>query len=140
VIRLATDEELIHIENDPVRPHLSKEWRIRSGREVYVLERDNEIAACICVAFMNEVPTCEDDMNQAGTDIAVFYTVWSYKPRAGRELVNGVAESINMQRKWVKRFVTLSPLTEMAEKFHLKNGATLLAKYKDCQNFEYIVC
>jgi len=140
VIRLATIEELVHIENDPVRPHISKEWRTRSGREVYVLERDNEIAACICVAYTTEVPTNESDLEFVGNEVAVFYTVWSYKPRAGRELVNGVAELISMQRKWVNRFVTLSPLTEMAEKFHLKNGATFLEKHKDCQNFEYIVC
>ena len=137
MIRLAKDYELDHLKNDPVRPHISKKWRTRSGREVYVLERDGEIAACICVAYMDEVPTCEQDMKWVGINTAVFYTVWSYQKGAGREIVNGVAEKIKSQRSWVKRFVTLSPLTEMAEKFHLKNGAKFLAKHKDCQNFEY---
>jgi len=140
VIRLAKEQELEHIEKDPVRPHISKEWRTRSGREVYVLERDEEIAAVICVAFTDEVPTNENDMKWVGTSCAVFYTVWSYKPGAGREIVNGVAERIHNQRPWVKRFVTLSPLTEMARKFHIKNGARLLAKHDSCQNFEYDVC
>ena len=88
---------------------------------------------------MDEVPTRENDMKWVGMSIAVFYTVWSYKPGAGRQIVNGVAGRIKTQRPWVKRFVTLSPLTEMAEKFHLKNGAKFLAKHKECQNFEYIL-
>ena len=140
MIRLATKQELEHIAKDPVRPHLSKEWRTRSGREVYVLERDGEVAACLCVAYMDEVPTSENDMKWVGMKCAVFYTVWSYKPGAGREIVNGVAERIKAQRPWVKRFVTLSPLTEMARKFHIKNGAKFIGKHHDCQNFEYEVC
>jgi len=139
VIRLATKKELEHIEKDPVRPHISKEWRTRSGREVYVLERDGEVAACICVAYMDEIPTSENDMKWIGMKCAVFYTVWSYKPGAGREIVNGVAERIKSQRPWVKRFVTLSPLTEMARKFHIKNGAKFIGQHKDCQNFEYVM-
>ena len=140
MIRLATKQELEHIEKDPVRPHISKEWRTRSGREVYVLEKDSQIAAVICVAYTDEVPTNENDMKWVGINTAVFYTVWSYQPGAGREIVNGVAERIKKQRPWVKRFVTLSPLTEMARKFHLKNGAKLIAKHEDCQNFEYEMC
>ncbi len=140
MIRLATRQELQHMEKDPVRPHISKEWRTRSGREVYVLERDGEVAACICVAYMDEVPTSEKDMKWVGMKCAVFYTVWSYKPGAGREIVNGVVERIKSQRPWVKRFVTLSPLTEMARKFHIKNGAKFIGKHHDCQNFEYEVC
>ena len=140
MIRLATTQELEHIEKDPVRPHISKEWRTRSGREVYVLERDKEISAVICVAYTDEVPTSENDMKWVGTNTAVFYTVWSYKPGAGREIVNGVAERIKAQRPWVRRFVTLSPLTEMARNFHIKNGAKFIGKHQDCQNFEYEVC
>ena len=139
MIRLATTQELEHIEKDPVRPHISKEWRTRSGREVYVLERDKEIAAVICVAYTDEVPTNENDMKWVGTNTAVFYTVWSYKPGAGREIVNGVAERIKAQRPWVRRFVTLSPLTEMARKFHLRNGAQEVASGLVAVNFEYSI-
>lgn len=137
MIRLIKDEELDLLKDDPVRPHLSWEWRRRSGREVYVLEREEKVAAVICVAFMDEVPSCELDMKWQGMSHAIFYTVWSYDKGAGREIVLGIANRLKMQRPWVKRFVTLSPLTEMAEKFHLKNGAKFLAKHKDCQNFEY---
>ena len=35
------------------------------------------------------------------------------------------------------RYVTLSPKTEMARKFHLRNGATLLKENEFTFNFEY---
>ena len=125
------------VKDDPVRPHLAADWRMRSGREVYALREDDEITAVICVAYMDEVPTCEQDMKWPGIDIAVFYTVWSYKKGAGRKIVLDTAKHIKKVHTNIKRFVTLSPLTEMAERFHLRNGATLLAKHPYAQNFEY---
>jgi hypothetical protein len=101
--------------DDPVRPHIEAEWRTRSGREVYGLYADEsfeELRAVICVAYTDEVPTCERDLG------------W-------------VADHIKKTNPDVKRFVTLSPLTEMAKNFHLKNGAKFLRKHMDCQNFEY---
>ena len=41
------------------------------------------------------------------------------------------------QSSHLNRLVTLSPLTTMAERFHLKNGAKLLQVNDDTQNFEY---
>lgn len=128
------------IKDDPVRPHISAEWRTRSGREVYGLYADEsfeDLRAVICVAYTDEVPTCEGDMKWVGTDVAVFYTVWSYDRGAGRDIVFAVAEHIRKTNPDVKRWVTLSPLTEMAKKFHLKNGAKFIAKHMECQNFEY---
>ena len=125
------------IQDDPVRPHLAADWRMRSGREVYALKEDGETTAVICVAYMDEVPTCEQDMKWPGIEVAVFYTVWSYKKGAGRKIVLDTANHITKVHTNIKRFVTLSPLTEMAERFHLRNGATLLAKHKYAQNFEY---
>ena len=37
----------------------------------------------------------------------------------------------------INRLVTLSPLTEMAERFHIKNGAKKLQVNETTQNFEY---
>jgi len=125
------------VKDDPVRPHLAADWRMRSGREVYALREDDEITAVICVAYMDEVPTCEQDMKWPGIDIAVFYTVWSYKKGAGRKIVLETSKHIKKVHTNIKRFVTLSPLTEMAERFHLRNGASLLAKHPYAQNFEY---
>lgn len=126
------------IKDDPVRPHIQAKWRASPGREVYGLYNNEELLrAVICVAYTDEVPTCERDLGWVGTDVAVFYTVWSYDKGAGRDIVFAVANHIKDTNPYVKRFVTLSPLTEMAEKFHLKNGAIFLNKHTDCQNFEY---
>ena len=128
------------IKDDPVRPHISADWRTRSGRQVYGLYADEsfeELRAVICVAYTDEVPTCERDLGWVGTDIANFYTVWSYDRGAGREIVFEVANHIKKTNPDVTRFVTLSPLTEMAKNFHLRNGAKFLNRHIDCQNFEY---
>ena len=39
--------------------------------------------------------------------------------------------------KNIKRVITLSPLTETAKRFHLKNGAKQLQVNEMTQNFEY---
>jgi hypothetical protein len=130
------------IKDDPVRPHIKADWRTRSGREVYGLFKDESyetLRAVICVAYTDEVPTCERDMGWVGTDVAVFYTVWSYERGAGRDIVFAVADHIRKTNLDVKRYVTLSPLTDMARNFHLKNGAKFIAKHLECQNFEYIL-
>ena len=128
------------IANDPVRPHIPVFDRVRAGREVYVLENnDKSIDAVICIAYTKEVPTNENDLDTllaVDGEIAVAYTVWSYNKGAGREIINQVRNHIK-ETKEVKRLVTLSPLTEMARNFHIKNGAVFLNKYIDCQNFEY---
>lgn len=133
------DDELDIIKDDPVRPHIEADWRIRGGRQVFVLENDqtNKIDAVVCVAFMDEVPKCESDMKWPGVDVAVFYTVWSYTKGAGREIIFAAQKEIQRKNPYIKRYVTLSPLTEMAERFHLRNGAKFVAKHDSCQNFEY---
>ena len=134
-LSLDTVEDIV--KDDPVRPHIKAGWRVSSGREVYGLYDGDKIRAVICVAYTDEVPTCERDLGWVGTDIAVFYTVWSYDRGAGRDIVFAVADHIKEFNPYVKRYVTLSPLTEMAEKFHLRNGAKFVKKHTDCQNFEY---
>lgn len=142
LVKLKEDVVSEVIKDDPVRPHIKADWRTRAGREVYGLYQDDSIQklrAVICVAYTDEVPTCERDMGWIGTDVAVFYTVWSYDKGAGRDIVFEVAGHIKKTNPDVKRFVTLSPLTEMAKNFHLKNGAKFIAKHLDCQNFEYSI-
>ena len=136
-LRDIKEDELHLIKDDPVRPHISAEWRTRTGRRVWVLEKEDKVQAIVCVAFMDEVPITEDDMAWPGVDVAVFYTVWSYSKGAGREIIFEAARKIKREYAYVKRMVTLSPLTEMAEKFHLRNGAKFVRKGNTCQNFEY---
>ena len=51
------------LEDDPVRPHISKANRLTNGREVFVLKDidldlqiSEKIAAVICVAYTNKIP------------------------------------------------------------------------------------
>jgi len=133
------------INDDLVRPHLSVDFRTAPGREIYCLNEDDDIKAIICVAYTNEVPIDEyelDRFSQAACQdeqhgsIAVFYTVWSYAKGAGRQMVLDTASFIK-NNKPVKRFITLSPKTEMARKFHLSNGALELQDNALSINYEY---
>lgn len=136
------------LKDDPVRPHIPMSWRVTQGREVYGLFEDQYAVeapvnfegprAIICVAYTNGVALEERDLNNIEEpDTAMFYTVWSYDKGAGREIVLATQKHIQETKKHIFRFVTLSPLTVMAERFHLRNGAHFIRKGKKCQNFEY---
>lgn len=145
--QLASLEQVYALcQDDPVRPHIPADQRLQPGKDVFVLRDDQEnITAVICIAYTNTVPKDERELEyyaqaacQDGQhgDIAVAYTVWSYARGSGREIVLRTRDWIK-QNTPVTRLVTLSPLTEMAERFHIKNGATLLARHSYAQNFEY---
>ena len=137
MIRKLLPEEQHHFDKDPVRPHIPALFRVTEPDETYIFSFDDKIDAVICVAYNNEVPCNESELSQPGKSVATFYTVWSYTKGAGTEIIFAVKEHIEKTNPNVKRFVTLSPCTEMATRFHLKNGATLLNKYEEFQNFEY---
>jgi hypothetical protein len=145
-----SDSQLENIKDDPVRPHIDPQWRVSDGREVYSLTEDqyaefDEVlhegpTAIICVSYCNEIPTSEEDLityNDPDGNIAVFYTVWSYVRGAGKTIVLDTASHINRTRPEIERFVTLSPKTEMARKFHLRNGAFALRENPESINYEY---
>ena len=155
MIRLLNDKEIqTYIADDVVRPHLSAEYRNTQGRHVWGLFEDKYAEydepstapqAIICVAYTDHIPQNETELHwyssaadhtNTGT-CAVFYTVWSYSRGSGQTIVNAVAEWIQENKPQVQQWVTLSPLTEMAERFHLRNGATLVNRYDTCQVFEY---
>lgn len=141
MLKLVNDDWTLGlVKDDPVRPHLPMSWRISNGREVYVLENDDSTPrAVVCVAYTNGVALDEEymDTHWKNPNTAMFYTVWSYDKGAGREIIFCVADSIQQQKPHIHRYCTLSPLTEMAEKFHLRNGASFLRRGDTCQNFEY---
>lgn len=142
MIKRITDDWLLgYVKDDPVRPHIPMSWRVSKGREVYLLEneQDNIPRAIVCVAYTNGVALDEEYMDKMweNPNTAMFYTVWSYDRGAGREIIFGVANMIREQKPHIGRFCTLSPLTDMAEKFHIKNGAVFLRRGDTCQNFEY---
>ena len=106
----------------------------------------------MCFAFTNDIPRSVNDLDQLSKDaflqsvqrdqnvgkIAVAYTVWSKKKGGGKLIVKEVYKMIKKSNH-LNRLVTLSPLTEMAKKFHLRNGAELLQTNEQTQNFEYKV-
>ena len=62
--------------------------------------------------------------------------MWSKKKGGGRAIVNEVYKMVK-DSNHLSRLVTLSPLTDMARNFHLKNGAKELQVNATSQNFEY---
>jgi len=154
--QLTSAEVEQYITDDPVRPHLSAEFRTTNGRQVWGLFEDqyavehvplDKPQAIICVAFAYDAPRDEHELDiysnsyansgPLSANTAVFYTVWSYGQGAGRELVNTLAAHILNTRCEIQRWVTLSPLTDMATHFHTNNGAQLRSVHDTCQVFEY---
>tara|TARA_B100000214_G_scaffold364393_1_gene330943 strand:- start:853 stop:1422 length:570 start_codon:yes stop_codon:yes gene_type:complete len=135
---------------DPVRPELDIEFRTSYGREIYGVKYKGEIHAVMCFAFTNKIPKTVKDLDLLSKDaflqsalrdqkvgkIAIAYTVWSKKKGGGKLIVKEVFKMIKKSNH-LNRLVTLSPLTEMARKFHLRNGAVELQVNETTQNFEY---
>jgi len=141
----------IDVKEDPVRPELTLEFRQKHGRKIYGLkDEEGDIAAIMCFAFTHDVPKTVEDMDRlsydafmqsthrAGVqgDIAIAYTVWAKKRGGGKAIVNEVYKMIKKSHH-LNRLVTLSPLTDMARKFHIRNGAKELQVNEETQNFEY---
>ena len=141
----------IDCSEDPVRPDLDLSFRQAYGRKIFGLrDEEKDIAAIICFAFTNQVPKTIEEMDAFSKDaamqaihragvqgqIAIAYTVWSKKKGGGRAIVNEVYKMIK-RSSHLNRLVTLSPLTDMARNFHLKNGAKELQVNEKSQNFKY---
>jgi len=141
-----------NIEEDPVRPELDNNFRTGYGRKIYGVEYLGEIHAVMCFAYTNKIPKSVDELeklstdaflqtamrDQAGGQIAIAYTVWSKKKGGGKLIVKEVFKKIKKSNH-LNRLVTLSPLTDMATKFHERNGAKLIQINETTQNFEYKV-
>jgi len=137
---------------DPVRPELNNVFRRSYGRKIYGVKYRNEIYAVMCFAYTNQIPKNIDELDKFSHDaflqsatrdqnvgqIAIAYTVWSKKKGGGKLIVKEVFKKIKKSNH-LDRLVTLSPLTDMATKFHSKNGAKLLQINETTQNFEYKV-
>jgi hypothetical protein len=137
---------------DPVRPELDNNFRTGYGRKIYGVKYRGEIHAVMCFAYTNKIPTSVEELEMLSTDaflqsalrdqkvgqIAIAYTVWSKKKGGGKLIVKEVFKKIKKSNH-LNRLVTLSPLTEMATKFHTRNGAKLVQINDTTQNFEYKV-
>ena len=137
-IRELTDPLLEYIKDDPVRPEISREFRVSGQRFVSALVNEQP-QAMVCVSLHDFVPATVADLSQdpAEPTTAIFYTIWSYVPGAATELLFQTVEQIRAVYPTVTRFVTLSPKTEMARRFHIKNGASVFRENTDTINYEY---
>jgi hypothetical protein len=139
-IRELTDPLLEYLKDDPVRPEIPREFRVSGQRFVSALIEEKP-RAMVCVSLHDFVPETVKDLAQDTQEpnTAIFYTIWSYAPGAASELLFATVDEIRKEFPKVKRFVTLSPKTEMARKFHLRNGAQILKENTDTVNYEYII-
>ena len=140
------------VNEDPVRPELDNVFRRSYGRKIYGVKYMGEIHAVMCFAYTNEVPKNIIELDKFSHDaflqsaqrdqnvgqIAIAYTVWSKKKGGGKLIVNEVFKKIKKSNH-LNRLITLSPLTDMATRFHTSNGAKLIQVNDTTQNFEYIV-
>jgi hypothetical protein len=129
------------IKDDPVRPELPADFRVNSNSKIFVLRDDEtqEPLAVTCVKFLNQIPHNVDELAEltVNTNTAVFYTIWSYAAGAGRRLIEEAQQEIQKQQPEINTYVTLSPKTEMARRFHLKNGAEVFRENTDTVNYLY---
>ena len=137
-------------DEDPVRPELDNKFRTSYGRRIYGVKYQNEIHAIMCFAFTNKIPKSVKDLDLMSKDaflqsaqrdqkvgkIAIAYTVWSKKKGGGKLIVKEVFKMIKKSNH-LNRLITLSPLTDMARNFHLRNGAIEIHVNESTQNFEY---
>jgi hypothetical protein len=140
IINNLQDEFMRLLKDDPVRPEIPAEQRVNSNSQIFVLKNEhNEPLAVTCVKFLADIPESVTDLADTvvNTNTAVFYTIWSYAAGAGRELIEQAQAQITQEHPEVKTFVTLSPKTEMARKFHHKNGATTYRENADSINYLY---
>jgi hypothetical protein len=140
IINNLQDEFLKLIKDDPVRPEIPAEQRVNENSKIYVLENEQgEPLAVTCVKFLSEIPATVDELAKAAvkTNTAVFYTIWSYAAGAGRQLIEEAQAEIKRDTPEVDTFVTLSPKTEMARRFHHKNGAETYRENEDTVNYLY---
>jgi hypothetical protein len=140
IIRDLSDSLLNLIKDDPVRPEIPLEQRVNANSRIFVLkDAENNPIAVTCVKFLEGVPSSVEELADVAvnTNTAVFYTIWSYAAGAGRRLIEEAQKSIREEKPEVTTYVTLSPKTEMARRFHHKNGAVTLRENADSVNYEY---
>lgn len=139
IINDITDPLAAYLKDDPVRPHIPAEQRFGANRTVLALTEDDTVKAMVCARFCKGIPSSEQELLQDSEepDTAVFYTIWSYNPGAGQRLIKEGLKKVQLELPNVKRFVTLSPPTELARRFHLKNGASIYRVNTDTVNYEY---
>jgi hypothetical protein len=131
-LKTVTMPNEVRLEDDPVRKGYSYDFRTTDGRQIFTIPNK----AVVCIANTNKVPKTMKQLirysSPKATECTIFYTVWSYGGGYGRLILNYLLPILN-----TNRYVTLSPKTEMAVRFHTRNGAKMISDNRESYNFEY---
>jgi len=138
-ITTLTEEIVRLLKDDPVRPEIPADRRVNQNSRIYMLKEGDQTRAITCVKFLTDVPAAVEDLvdDVGSATTAVFYTIWSYAAGAGRDLIVEAQRSIEAEFPGIQTYVTLSPKTEMARRFHLKNGAGVYRENSDTIHYIY---
>lgn len=141
IINSSSDPFCSLVADDPVRPEIPLEFRVSDTSEIIVLQDEyGKPTAVVCVLYRDSVPRSVDELLEFASyepAVAVFYTIWSYVPGAGRRLIRAAQAYIQTSRPKIKKYVTLSPPTDVARVFHIRNGAQVLNINQDSVNYSY---
>jgi len=131
-LKTVISPEDVRLEDDPVRKGIDYHFRTTNGRRIFTIPDK----AVVCTANTFQLPKnmveLERYSDPSAEEFTIFYTVWSYERGYGRLILNYLLPLLN-----TSRYVTLSPKTEMAVKFHTRNGAKMIADNDESYNFEY---
>jgi len=131
-LKTVTSPEEVRLEDDPVRKGVDYHFRMTNGRRIFTIPDK----AVVCTANTFQLPTTMNELEKYSDsnadEFTIFYTVWSYEKGYGRLILNYLLPLLN-----TKRYVTLSPKTDMAVRFHTRNGAKMIADNEESYNFEY---
>jgi hypothetical protein len=141
LITSTADLLLSFVKDDPVRPEIPKEYRVENNRFIATLVEQEQPLSMVCISLHDFVPKTVGDLDRTSNQptTVVFYSIWSYQSGAGQRLLRSALAAIKERHPTVSTFVTLSPKTEMARRFHLKNGAVVLSENETTINYDYSV-
>jgi hypothetical protein len=123
--------------DDPVRPKINPQRKVSPFSRVYMWLEEQRIGAVVCCSYRLNIPKTERELlqvenyNQDGMKV-ILYSIWSYEKGCGQKLVQAV-----LARYREDKVITMSPKTDMARDFHLRNGAKVLQVNKTTVNYEY---
>lgn len=142
ILYINSEKIYSYLKDDPVRPLISSDLRMEKNGFVFSFMSEQLKPMCIlCSSVQDNIPIEENELFQSKPNstlnVAVFYSVWTYIPGNAGNLIHQAKSYFTKMHDKIKRFVTLSPKTEMAKKFHLKNGASVLRINENTINYEY---
>ena len=130
-----TNTDLDLTTEDPVRPSIPMSWR--QQHDIYAWVVDGVRQSTICVAWCDSVPDSEEVLLITPRGYcAVAYSIWSQHPGAGAKLIQALQQKLRTD-PLCEGIYTLSPPTDMARKFHLRNGARVYRLNATTVNYQY---